>query len=146
MTKSQGRILRDVRRITKFLEKKKMPVQSSKLSIVHHDTFSIPPKPKSLSIQKRVFVDIPPDKYSTARLSRTSFCCVNIPPVEQPARPIARPYLHPFVVEASKMLYGKPPWELTPEQAEHFEGYQEYKTRNGRPIEEDICYKPRDLF
>ena len=44
------------------------------------------------------------------------------------------------------MLYGKPPWELSEEQAEHFEGYQEYKTRNGRPIEEDICYKPRDQF
>ena len=139
MTKSPGRILRDVRRMTKFLENKKIPVQSLKLSIVHQDTFSITPKPKSLSIQKCVFVDIPADKYSTSRLSRTSLCCVNVPPVEQPAIPTARPYLHPFIAEASKMLYGKPPWELTTEQAEHFEGYQEYKTRNERPIEEDIC-------
>ena len=42
------------------------------------------------------------------------------------------------------MLYGVPPWELTEEQTEHFRGYQEYKIQNGRPIEEDLVYKPMD--
>ena len=52
--------------------------------------------------------------------------------------------MHPYIIEAAKMLYGKPPWELTLDQQEHFEGYREFKTRSGRPIEEDLCYKPRD--
>ena len=36
------------------------------------------------------------------------------------------------------------PWDLDEEQLEHFEGYQQYKILNGRPIEEDIAYKPSD--
>ena len=121
-------------------------LMSYKLRMVHQDTQIIEPKPKLLSIQKCVSFDIPPSKFPPARLSHTSLCRIDIPPdtLVQPAIP--RPYLHPYIVEASKMLYGKPPWELSDEQAEHFEGYQEYKIRNGRPIEEDICYKPRDQF
>ena len=139
--KSRSRIFRDVKRMTKFLETKNIPSKSLKMKIVQQDTISIAPKTKLLSIRVCASTDIPPDKYAHVRLSRSSLCSIDIPP----APAIPRPYLHPYIVEASKMLYGKPPWELSAEQAEHFEGYQEYKIRNGRPIEEDICYKPRDL-
>ena len=68
----------------------------------------------------------------------SSASIVDIPPVP------THPQLYLYVIEASKMLYGKPPWDLDEEQLEHFEGYQQYKIRNGRPIEEDIAYKPSD--
>ena len=99
--------------MTKFLENKNTPSKSRylKLKIVQQDTISIVPKTKLLSIQ--ISVVHPPDKYAHVRLSRSSLS---------------------YNLEASKMLYGKPPWELSPEQAEHFEGFQEYMTRNGRPI------------
>ena len=142
-TKSSARILRDVKRMTKFLESKR--VLPMKLEIVHQENISIPSEPKLLSIQKCASVNIPPDN-PMARLVHTSLYCIDIPPAPLVQPAIPRPYLHPYIVEASKMLYGRSPWELTPEQAEHFEGYQEYKTRNGRPIEEDICYKPSDPF
>ena len=138
--------MRDVRRMTKFLENKNFPAKSLKLQVVHLDAYSFAPKPKLLHIQRCVSIDIPPTKSPPVGLSRTSLCCIDIPPVTLVQPSIPRPYLHPYIVEASKMLYGKPPWDLSAEQAEHFEGYQEYKKRNGRPIEQDICYKPRDDF
>ena len=52
-----------------------------------------------------------------------------------PAQP--KPFLHPHIVEAIKMLYGKAPNELNQDEKEHFKGYQEYKIRSGLPIEED---------
>ena len=38
-------------------------------------------------------------------------------------------------------MYGKSPDQLTTEEVEQ-RGYQEYKIRNGLPIEEDSLYKP----
>ena len=117
-----------------------MPSQVPVLSFMTLQPISIPPDPQkkhSLSIFKTYEVNIPstknPEKLAFSQPSLTSF-----PPT------LPEPCLHPYIVEASRMLYGKPPWELTDEQTEHFEGYQEYKIRSGLPLEEDICYKPRE--
>ena len=42
------------------------------------------------------------------------------------------------------MMYGKSPDQLTDEEAQHFQGYREWKIGNGQPIETDIAYKPSD--
>ena len=41
-------------------------------------------------------------------------------------------------------MYGKKPDELSPEESDHFNGYQQYNINNGEPIEEDFVYKPYD--
>ena len=135
--KSPSKILRDVIRISKFNEKKsRIPV----LSIMTLQSISIPPEPQKkciLSISKTCHVDIIPMKNpKTLAFSQPTLTSL-LPTLPEPS-------LHPYIVEASKMLYGKPPWELTAEQSDHFEGYQEYKIRSGLPIEDDICYKPRE--
>ena len=155
--KSPAKILRDVKRITKFCYTKNLPlplkipvltitvlpkisippdsIQVPTLSINKATSISISAVKKALSIQKTCEMNIP-SKPKTISFSQTTICSV------PPAPP--QPYLHPYIVEASKMLYGVPPWELTEEQTEHFRGYQEYKKQNGRPIEEDLVYKPTD--
>ena len=156
--KSPARILRDVKRITKFCDSKKksFPREKPVLSITILTNTSIPPdsiKAPTLSIKKTTLISIPavkrvlsiqktfeiniPSKPKTLSFSQPTLCSIF---------PITlQPYLHPFIIEASKMLYGVPPWELTEEQTEHFRGYQEYKIQNGRPIEEDLSLQANGL-
>ena len=42
-------------------------------------------------------------------------------------------------------MYSKKPDELSPEESDHFPGYQQYKRDNGLSIEEDFVYKPDDI-
>ena len=113
------------------------PPKTPNLSISKAILHSIPAAEKKLSIQKNIQIDIPPTM-KPKTLSFTHPTIVSVPPI------LPEPSFHPYIVEASKMLYGKPPWELTSDQIEHFKGYQEYKIRSGLPIEEDICYKPSE--
>ena len=142
--KTPAKTLRDVRRITKFLEKKQPIKKSMNLCIANQASTSFIPSKKLLSVCKVTLLDIPPVHIPSTtqcpQLSFSSATIVDIPPA--PTHP--KPYIHPHIIEASKMIYGKPPWDLDEEQLEHFEGYQQYKIRNGRPIEEDIAYKPSD--
>ena len=104
------------------------------------------PPTKSLNVCKAVSVNIFPSAPKKI-LSISQVQITDIPPCPETNSSVqTSPYIHPNIVVASKMLYGKPPWELEPDQVEHFEGYQEYKKRNGRPIETDLVYKPRDSF
>jgi hypothetical protein len=155
--KSPSKIFRDVMRITKFNEKKKkiLPIQvlsattlqqvsippeapkTPNLSISEVILHSIPAAEKKLSIQKTIGIDIP-STIKPKTLSFTYPIIFSVPPI------LPEPSFHPYIVEASKMLYGKPPWELTSDQTEHFKGYQDYKFRSGLPIEEDLCYKPSE--
>ena len=146
-----AKILRDVKRITKFCytKKKSIPIKNP---VTILPKTSIPPdsiKEPTLSVKETTFISIPavkrvlsiqkitiPFKPKTLTFSQPTLCSIS--PVT------LQPYLHPHIIEASKMLYGVPPWELTEEQTEHFMGYQDYKIQNGRPIEEDLAYKPMD--
>ena len=133
--KTPAKTLRDVRRITKFLEKKQPHKKPMNLCIANQASTSFIPNKKLLSVCNVTLLDIPPvNIHLTMQLSLSCATIVDIPP--------APTHIHPHIIEASKMLYGKPPWDLDEEQLEHFEGYQQYKIRNGRPIEEDIAYKP----
>ena len=141
--KTPAKIFRDARRMTKFLEKKQLNKKSMKLSIAKQASTSFIPTKKLMSISSVTLLDIPPSKIpSTIQLSFSAVTSVDIPPTKTHPKP----FIHPHIIEASKMLYGKPPWELDEEQLEHFEGYQDYKIRNGRPIEEDLAYKPSDFY
>ena len=52
-----------------------------------------------------------PSKPKTLSFSHPTLCSIS--PVT------LQPYLHLHIIEASEMLYGVPPWELTEEQTEH---------------------------
>ena len=102
--------------VTKFNSKKPKP----KLSIMKVSSHSISPtlKPKPvLSIVKVSNHEISPEPKNTC---------------------------HPNIIEACRMIYGKSPDQLTDEEAQHFQGYREWKIANGQPIETDIAYKPSD--
>ena len=43
-------------------------------------------------------------------------------------------------------MYGKKPDQLTSDEEEHFEGYQEWKNEKGEPIDEDFICKPAQNF
>ena len=141
--KTPAKIFRDARRMTKFLEKKQICKKSMKLSNSNQASASFFPSKKLMSISNITLLNIPPSKILlTTQLSYSAVTSVDIPPTKTHPKP----FIHPHIIEASKMLYGKPPWELDEGQLEHFEGYQEYKIRNGRPIEEDLAYKPSDFY
>ena len=155
--KSPARILLDVKRITMFCDTKKKTLarENPVLSITILPKNSIPPdfiKSPTLSIKKTSLISIPAVKRV---LSIQKTCEMNISskpknlsfshPTLCSISPITlQPYLHPCIIEASKMLYGITPWELTKEQTDNFRGYQEYKIQNSRSIEENLVYKPMD--
>jgi hypothetical protein len=81
---------------------------------------SISPKPKPmLSIMNVLNYDIPPKS-----------CTQNS--------------YHPHIIEACRVQIDvwKATYQLSPEEEEHCNGYQEYKIRNRLPIEEHLLYKP----
>ena len=140
--KSPAKIFRDVMRITKFNEKKTLliqvlsvttlqqvsippgPTKTPNLTILKATLHSIPAVEKKLGIQKTTEINIPSTKMPKT-LSFTQPIIFSLPPI------LPKSSFHPYIVEASKMLYGKPPWELTADQTEHFKGYQDYKIRSG---------------
>ena len=121
--KTPAKIFRDARRMTKFLEKEQICKKSMKLSNSNQASTSFFPSKKLMSISNITLVNIPPSKILlTTQLSYSAVTSVDIPPTKTHPKP----FIHPHIIEASKMLYGKPPWELDEEQLEHFEGYQDY--------------------
>ena len=122
--KSPSKIFRDVMRITKFNEKKKKTLPIHVLSVTTLQQVSIPPEPPktpNLSISKATLHSIPA---AEKKLGIQKTIEIDIPYTMK----------HPYIVEVSKMLYGKPPWELAADQTEHFKRYQDYKIRSGLPI------------
>ena len=53
-----------------------------------------------------------------------------------------RDIYHPAIISACKAFHGKHPSQLTPEEANKFNFYRNYKLQHGEPIEEDIVYLP----
>ena len=135
---SPTKILRNLVRLTKYLEKKKKT-----LSITVLPQVNIAPEIKVLSFSQCTIINIYPLKKC---LSLAKMVSVSIPPsMAFPARPsIPIPTYHPHIVEACRLMYGKKPDQLTPEESAHFKGYWQYKMNNGEPIEEDFVYKPDD--
>ena len=111
---SPTKILRNVKRITKFLEKKK-----KLLSIVVLPQVNIEPEVKPLSFSQSTTINIYPVKKC---LSLSKMVSVSIPPsMASPSRPsIPIPSYHPHIVEARRLMYGKKPELLTPEESAHF--------------------------
>ena len=104
--------------VTKFDSKKSKP----KLSIMKVSSQSISPmwKPKPLmSISLVSSHEILPKQKSSSKNA-----------------------YQPNIFEACKLIYGN--HQLTSEEAQHIQGYREWKTANGEPIGTDIAYKPSD--
>ena len=70
-------------------------------------------------------------KLSIQKVQRTS-----IPP---------RGIYHPAIINACIAITGKHPSQLTTEEANKFNTYQEYKIQQGDPIEKSIIYMPSDM-
>ena len=79
--KSPRKLLRDVKRITKYNERKRNAL-FCKLSISFQCQIDIPPKAKILSTSLPVLCDIKPIA-TTTKLSFSSMKQISIPPVEQ---------------------------------------------------------------
>ena len=90
-------------------------------------------KPRKLLTVKISSVDILP-KSKHLSFSKPTACNIF------PSHP--KPEYHPHIVEACRLMYGKQPDQLTPDESQHFRGYQQWKCDNGEPIEEDFIYKP----
>ena len=137
---SPAKLLRSIKRITSFLEKKKhclsTPIMESlsPLSLYHLPSVDIPPfPPKCLSITSLSPIDIPPTigklpKLTIVKSSSTSF--------------LPRPVYHPAIYNASQHFFLKPPSQLTADEAHRFKQYQQDKTEIGEPLEAEEKFLP----
>jgi hypothetical protein len=138
---SPAKLLRSVKRITSFLEKKNICPNSNikcqpLLSLHHLPKVDIPPAPT------------PPTVLSCTTLARTSIGPVNkVKPklivVKTSSTSVSpRPVYHPAVVNASQAMFRKHPSQLMPEEVQKFKNYQEHKIRIGEPLEMEVIFLP----
>ena len=126
--KSPAKLLRSVKRMTKYIEQK-----PDLLSIEKLQPINIAPKIKVLSFFQSANVDIPPKHQN---LSFTDVKTVSVLP---------KPSYHPAIIKACISMFDKKPDKLEPEEVNKFNHYRNYKLQNGEPIEEDIIYLPSSM-
>ena len=98
-------------------------------------TMTSPVKPK-LTTSKIISCDLSPEESS--HLSRPKLSITTQPSLSIPPRII----YHPTVVNACYAILGKHPSSLTPEEAQQFKKYKEFKAKNNDPIEKNVVYLP----
>ena len=147
--KSPSKVLRNVRRITLFLEKKPKALSVSLLPQIN-----IPPLIKSLEFSPLVTTNVPPQPKTLqiTNLAIHKVVCTDLPPIKKEAKldlvkatsttiPPHQVY-HPCIINASRAFFGKHPQELTPDEAVRFQMYQKDKIQIGEPLENEIVYLP----
>ena len=136
---SPAKLLRSVKRITSFLEKKNnSPASNIKsqpsLSLHHLPKIDIPPAaPKLLSCTTLALASIAPVFKKETELNIVKTSSTSIPP---------RPVYHPAVVNASQAMFRKHPSQLLPEEVHKFKNYQEHKIRIDEPLEMEVIFLP----
>jgi hypothetical protein len=55
---------------------------------------------------------------------------------------LPRPVYHPAIINASKFFFSKPPSQLTADEAQKFNQYQEDKIEIGEPLEAEEKFLP----
>ena len=136
--KSPAKIFRAVRRMTKFLESKKPILTTNVLPGIN-----IPPILPKLSITNVQTTNIPSQKRHLPNLQFSKPVLTSYLPVKDVQPVPSKPSYHPYILEACRLMYGgKHPEQLTMDEKEHFRRFQQWKTDNGEPIEEDFVYKP----
>ena len=111
--KSPAKLLRSVKRMTKYIEQKPDLLQP----------INIAPKIKVLSFFQSANVDIPPKHQN---LSFTDVKTVSVLPKSS---------YHPAIIKACISMFDKKPDKLEPEEVKKFNHYRNYKLQNGEPIE-----------
>ena len=126
MCQSPSKLLRSVRRMTKFLEKK------PRLSKSHQQSVSILPSKPSLKTMSLPDIDIPPSMQK-AELEFARLCSISIPP---------RPIYHPAIVNACKDMFDKHPSSLLPNEVDQFNFVRNHALQVGEPLENCAVYLP----
>ena len=142
---SPAKVLRNVRRITLFLEKKPKTVSVSLLPQVN-----ISPFVKPLGFSPLVTTNVPPQQRTAhiLQLAIHRFVCTDLPPIKKEPKldlvkatstsiPPRQAY-HPYIINASGAVFGKNPQELTPDEALKFQMYQKDKIQIWEPLETEI--------
>ena len=145
--KRPAKVLRNVRRITLFLEKKPKTLSVSLLPQVN-----ISPFVKPLGFSPLVTTNVPPQQMSVhmSKLAIHKVVCTGLPPIKKEPKldlvkststsiPPSQVY-HPSIINASGALFGKHRRELTTDEALKFQMYQKDKIQIGEPLENEIIY------
>ena len=119
MCQSPSKLLRSVKRMTKFLEKK------PKLSKSHQQSVSILPSKPCLETMNLPDIDIPPI-IQRAELEFVRLCSISIPP---------RLIYHPAIVNACKAMFAKHPSALLPKEVDQFNFCRNHAIQVGESLE-----------
>ena len=126
--KSPSKVLRNVMRITKYLEKKvdtlsktvlpqlNIAPNSIPLSFTQPTITNISPVKKCLYVTKLVSVSISPLPARPRNFLFHILAVLISCQIFQPLSQRCPPRDHPYIVEASRLMYGKHPDDLTPEE------------------------------
>ena len=154
---SPAKLLRSIKRITNFLEKKNC--QDTNISIIrcqpslslyHLPPVDIPPSPPKLlscttlpptsiapaknltnyEVKTLAPIDIPPMKIQKLYILRSG--ATSIPP---------RPVYHPAIINASQAFFSKHPSQLTAEEIQKFK-QKEDKASIGEPLQTEVIFLP----
>jgi hypothetical protein len=140
---SPAKVLRNVKRMTNFIEKKSFQQPKNKsqqitdvhksLLITPHKSISFsPPRPRLVS-SLLSSIDIPPIIKKKPKLQIVKIQSTSISP---------RPVYHPAIVNACDAMFAKHPSKLNPDEVQKFKLYQNHKTKIGEPLETEVIYLP----
>ena len=123
--KSPAKILRNVKRMSLFLDKK-----PNTLSISILPQINIIPLKKPLGISPLITTNVPPQK---PKLDFVRAKSISIPPHQ---------IYHPAVINASNAMFGKDPSQLEADEALKFKMYRMNKIQKGEPLETEVIFLP----
>ena len=136
--KSPAKVLRNVKRIALFLEKK-----SKSLSVSVLPQVNISPIAKPLDFSPLVTTNVPPEEKPLNVLMHPVKNLPKLSYVKAQSTSISpRTVYHPCIINASEAMFRKHPEKLTPEENLKFQLYQQHKIRIGIPLETEVIYLP----
>ena len=129
---SPSKKLRSLKRLMSFIKTKSSNIvdDQKQFEVVSQQSISfIPPKP-NLDVTRMPSIDLP--------WIRPKLSCVALQPITIPPRLI----YHPNIINACNAFFSKHPRDLTSEEIQKFNTYQNHKIQIGEPIESEIIYMP----
>ena len=142
---SPAKLLRNVKRITRFLENKPFQTPHNKSQDIHDVKKSLsfttqkpfsysPPDPRQKLVSSLLSsIDIPPVNKEQPKLDIIKSRSISIPP---------RPVYHPAIINACDAMFAKHPSKLDPDEVKKFKMYRTRKIQIGEPLEEEVIYLP----
>ena len=139
---SPAKILRNVKRMTKFIRRKSFNPKTAStrtkpapsLSIEHLPHLDISPSSRNeLSFSSQTTISIPPVNSQPPKLSTVKLEEINVRPQK---------IYHPAIINACETMFTKHPDRLSKEEIEKFNQYRKYKLDIGDPLEANPIYLP----